>query len=113
MTLYLKKKVCSSLVYKIKIQEFQLLKGYNVKYVEGSANPMLNRKNDRYIRQESYYLRQNGKIKKFKLKKKRLLKLFDGDEAKVAGILEYADNNNLSFSKENDIRKILEYSAKN
>ena len=46
----------------IKKNDFEILKGFNIKYVEGSSNPMLNRKNDKYIRSETYYVRKDGKI---------------------------------------------------
>lgn len=91
--------------------DLQLLKGFDVVLVEGSANPMLNRANDRYIRKEYYFVREKGKIRKFKLKKKKILKLVGGNEAKADEILDYAKENRLSFSKENDVRKILEYSS--
>lgn len=93
--------------------DFQLLKGYNVTLVEGSANPMLGRKNDRYVKKPHFYLRQDGKIKTFKLKKKRVLKLTNGDEAKADMIIDYAKRNKLSFKKAYDVKKILEFSAKN
>lgn len=91
----------------------QLLKGFKVNFVEGSANPMLNRSFDRYVKKEYYFIRKDDKIKKFKLSKKNVLKLVDGDNVKADEIVDYAKNNKLSFSSENDIKKILEYSAKN
>ena len=93
--------------------DFQILKGFRVLLVEGSANPMLNRSVDKYVRKEYYYIRKDDKIKVFKLKKNKILKLVDGDEAKAEKIEEYAKNNNLSFKREGDVKKILEYSAKN
>ena len=92
-------------------EDLQLLKGFKVDLVEGSANPMLNRANDRYVRKEYYFVREKGKISKFKLKKSKILKLVGGDEGKANEILNYARRNKLSFSKENDVKKILEYSS--
>ena len=92
---------------------YQILKGFNLTLVEGSANPMLGRKNDRYVKKEHYYIRQEGKIKSFKLKKSKILKLVGGDDAKADMLEEYAKRNDLSFKKENDVQKILDYSAKN
>jgi len=93
--------------------DFQILKGFTLNLVEGSANPMLGRKNDRYIRKEKYFVRQDDKIKPFKLKKKRVLKLVEGDQEKARLIMNFADQNDLSFKKEYDLKRILEYSAKN
>jgi len=93
--------------------EIQILKGFTVALVEGSANPMLGRKNDRYIRKENYFVRQDEKIKPFKLKKKRVLKLVEGDEEKARMIMEYVERNDLSYKNEYDVKKMLEYSAKN
>ena len=48
-----------------------------------------------------------------KLKKSKILKLVGGDDAKADMLEEYAKRNDLSFKKENDVQKILDYSAKN
>ena len=93
--------------------KFTLMKGFKVSVVEGSANPMLNRSADRYIRKESHFIKEGDKIKPFKLKKSKILKLVNGDEEKAANIEAYVDANNLSFKKEYDVQRILEYGAKN
>ena len=92
-------------------EDFQVLKGYKVVLVEGSANPMLSRKNDRYIKKNYYFIRENDQIKRFKLKKNKILKLID--DSKVDDVVNFAKTNKLSFSKEMDIPKILEYAGKN
>ena len=93
-------------------QNFQILKGFKLILIEGSVNPMINRINDRYIKKEYYFLRQDDRIENFKLKRKGILKLVD-DEERVKNIQEYVGRNDLSFKKENDIVKILQYSYKN
>ena len=90
--------------------DFQILKGYKLEFVEGSANPMLNRARDKYIQKEYYYLREEGRIKYFNLKKGRILKLLKGQEDKARKAEAYAKNNRLSFKRELDVQKILEYS---
>ena len=95
-------------VYEILVDasDYQLLKGYKLKFVEGSANPMLNRNIDRYIKKEFYCVKKGDKITPFKFKKKKFIKLVG--EAKAEQMLEYADTNKLSFKRENDIKIILE-----
>ena len=41
-------------------RNFTLLKGFDVKLVTGSGNPMVNRSNDKYVKKESYFLRSNS-----------------------------------------------------
>jgi hypothetical protein len=79
--------------------EFQLLKGFKLVYIEGSANPMLNRARDKYIRREFIFLRLNEEIKPFKLKKNKVLKLMDAYQSNSDKIEAYAKNNRLSFKK--------------
>ena len=93
-------------------KNFEILKGFNVKFVEGSSNPMLNRKNDKYIRNESYYVRKDGKITFLALKKSRILKLLDLNDQQKQKVLDYADQNKLSFKNEDDLKKILNYASK-
>lgn len=94
-------------------KDFQLLKGFKVVLQEGSANPMLNRMTDKYIRKSSYFIRRNDAIKPFRLTKKRILKLANGNSETAEKIENYAKNNKLSFKRDDDVQKILEYSAKN
>jgi len=93
-------------------KDFEILKGFNVKFVEGSSNPMLNRKNDKYIRNESYYVRKDGKITFLALKKSRILKLLDLNDQQKEKLLDYVDQNKLSFKNEDDLKKILNYATK-
>ncbi len=93
--------------------EFIIMKGYRILFVEGSSNPMLNRRNDAYKKKYSYYIKKDNKIKLFKLKKKRILKLVDGDLDRMKKIEQFVKSNRLSYKKENDVRRVLSFTAKN
>jgi len=53
--------------------EFTIMKGHTVQLIEGSANPMVNRKFDKNIQKTSYYIMRDDRIKPFKLKKQKIL----------------------------------------
>ena len=56
------------------------MKGHRVQLVEGSANPMVNRKNDKYVQKSSMFVKRGSKIENFKLNKKKVLGLFNDSE---------------------------------
>jgi len=93
--------------------EFTIMKGHKIQLIEGSANPMVNRKFDKNIQKYSYYIKRDDKIKPFKLKKQKILRLVDGDVERAQKIEEYVKNNRLSYKKEYDVKKALEFTAKN
>lgn len=90
--------------------EYAILKGFKVELVEGSANPMLNRTADKYVRKRNYFIKTKNTVKPFRLKKSRVMKLVA--EHKTEEILAYAKQNKLSFKKEADVKKILEFSQR-
>lgn len=90
--------------------EFQVLKGYRVLFVPASHDPMVKRPFDKYTRKETYFLRRENEITPFKLKKSKVLKLFDKSE--VGEIEAYAEQQDLSYKKEKDIQKIFKYSER-
>lgn len=92
--------------------DFQLLKGFKMNLIQGSANPMLNRSVDRYVKKEYYFIKQGVEIKPFKLKKGKVLKFLTDDKSKQKDIQEHASNNKLSFKNEKDIKKIFDYFSK-
>lgn len=95
-------------------KDYSIIKGFKIVEVTGSANPMLNRTRDRMVRKKFYYLKNEKGINSFVLKKKKILKLVsNNDSAKAAEIQQYAKTNKLSFKKEEDVRKILNYSENN
>jgi len=93
--------------------KFSILKGYRLELVEGSANPMLNRKNDKYLTKDNHYLFANDAIKPFKLKKKRILRLISDDQSKQDEVHNYVKENGLSYKKEFDVNKILSFALSN
>jgi len=88
---------------------YTLLKANKLELVEGSANPMLNRKSDKYIKKTHYYVKTDNKISRFKMKKKKILKLISKDETTRDAVEAYAKKNNYSFRKDHHVSKILEY----
>ncbi len=90
--------------------KYQVLKGFKLEIIEGSANPMLNRKNDKFVKKEAYFIRRDGKIKPFRLSKGKIMKLFRDNEEKTNELLNFVKENNLSFKREFDVQRLLEYS---
>jgi hypothetical protein len=70
---------------------------------------MVNRKVDRLVRKQVLFLKTDDAIKSFKLKKRRVLDLINTDNKEA--VLRYAKEKKLSFRKEEDLNKILEYSS--
>lgn len=91
--------------------DFQLLKGYRVLFVPASHDPMVKRPFDKYTRRETYFLRKENEISPFKLKKSKVLKLFE--KSMIDEVEAYAEQQSLSFKREEDIQKLFEYSARN
>ena len=90
---------------------FSILKGFSVKLVTGSGNPMVNRSNDKYVKKESYFIRSTDTkiIEGFKMNKRSLNKLFENSFKDVGRILAFIDSGNLSYKDEKDIIRMLEF----
>ena len=90
---------------------FSILKGFTVKLVTGSGNPMVNRSNDKYVKKESYFIRSSDKktIESFKMNKRSLNKLFENNLKDVSRILAFIDSGNLSYKDEKDVIRMLEF----
>lgn len=90
---------------------FSILKGFTVKLVTGSGNPMVNRSNDKYVKKESYFIRSTDKktIESFKMNKRSLNKLFENNLKDVSRILAFIDSSNLSYKDEKDVIRMLEF----
>ena len=92
-------------------RNFTLLKGFDVKLVTGSGNPMVNRSNDKYVKKESYFIRSNSEktIENFKMNKRSLNRLFEKSAIDLNRILGFIDSGNLSFKDEKDVISMLEF----
>ena len=93
--------------------EFSVLKGYRVQLVEGSTNPMVNRKNSKLVQKSSFYVKKGNDIKSFKLSKKRILGLAQGNQEKIKKIEQYVKDNRLSYKKASDVQRMLAFSSSN
>ena len=61
----------------------EILKGFELVFVEGSPNPMLNRKSNKIKKREIFYSRSSDQLHKIKIGKKKLLKLLKADDHDV------------------------------
>ena len=89
--------------------QYKLMKGFEVKLISGSANPMVNRPNDRYVRGEEYFMMINGLINPIKLKKKSIYKLLKLNKLNTSKLDMFIQSNSLSLKKEADVIKLLDY----
>jgi len=95
----------------LEIFDGQKVKLYNEIHIEiekGVLNPMTQTmiSEDKFVQVFTYYLVLNGTQVKIKLSKSDILKqLIDKKDA----LKEFASKNDLSFSKEEDVNKILKY----
>ena len=96
-------------------QSFTILKGFSVKLVTSSGNPMVNRSNDKYVKKESYFIRSEDDkmINSFKFNKRSLNKLFERSKKDVSRITAYIESSNLSYKNEDDVIRILEFAFEN
>tara|TARA_B100000524_G_C23564663_1_gene339605 strand:+ start:89 stop:775 length:687 start_codon:yes stop_codon:yes gene_type:complete len=90
---------------------FSILKGFSVKLVTSSGNPMVNRSNDKYVKKESYFIRSKADktIENFKFNKRSLNKLFQKSLKDPSRIYAYIESVNLSYKDEKDVIRMLEF----
>lgn len=91
---------------------FEILKGFTVTFKEGNPNPMFDRKNDKFVRGQIYYLRKDDKIASINLNKSSVLKQLDLDEQQKQRVIAYTEERKLSFKKEDDLRNIIDFVKK-
>jgi len=98
-------------VYEIiyETEKFSIMKGFSVKIVSSSGNPMVNRSNDKYAKFSSYFIKLNNSIKPFKLRKKSVINLLSADKNSISRLEIYINTKRLSYKSEKDVIQILDY----
>ncbi len=98
-------------VYEIiyETSKFSIMKGFSIKLVTSSGNPMVNRSNDKYAKFSSYFIKLENSIKPFKLRKKSIYNLLDDDKNIIQRLESFVNTKNLSYKRENDVVQILDY----
>ena len=92
-----------------KDNELVFLKGYFVVVTPGTTDPLTQAKssNDKFNLTEKYYiLNVNGRVERFVLKKKNVLRLLADFKSDVS---TFVKESNLSYKSESDIIKIFDY----
>ena len=89
--------------------KFSIMKGFSIKLVSSSGNPMVNRSNDKYAKFSSYFIKKNNSIKPFKLRKRSIYNLLNDDKNIISRIESYVVNKKLSYKREDDVVQILDY----
>ena len=96
-------------------KNFSLLKGFSVKLVTSSGNPMVNRSNDKYVKKREYFFRNvnDNLIESFRLNKRSLNKVIHNSPNGSASVLAYIELNDLSYKNELDVVQILTFAFSN
>ena len=85
------------------------MKGFDIKLIKASKDPMVNRPNDKYVKSESYFLMNKGVITRIKLKKKAIYKTLELNKGEISNIDAFIKSTSISLKKEQDIIKLLTY----
>ena len=80
-----------------------------VSFYKSSTNPMVSRKNNKYIKRSKYYLYKKGKLTKIKQSENKFSKLFKTNNLNQNSIIKFIKENKLSLKKETDLTKILSF----
>ncbi len=88
-------------------EDIQVLKYYEIEIKRGEVDPlMVEKKMAKFLITKSYYIKEGINIKKIALKKKNILPLFKDKSNQVS---QFVKENNLSYKKEKDLKKIFNY----
>jgi len=89
--------------------KFSIYRYNSLIYRESSANPMINRKTNKYIKKSKYFVYKKGSLTKIKLSKKSFAKIFQSKTVSKESILGFLKKNDLSLSNEEDLLKALRF----
>lgn len=95
-----KKRIFEVITY---TQNIDLLKGFDLRFVEGRASPLVSDPVNEYVINSRYFVRKEG-VFKFKLKKKKILSLFND---KKQELIKFVKQNGLSYKKEKDVAQMF------
>lgn len=87
----------------------KFMKGFEVKLIKASKDPMVNRPFDKYVKTESYYLMNKKVLSKIKLKKKEIYKTLELSNEDISKLNTFIKSTSISLKKEQDIIKLLKY----
>ena len=87
----------------------KFMKGFEVKLIKASKDPMVNRPFDKYVKTESYYLMNKKVLSKIKLKKKEIYKTLELSNEDISKLNTFIKSTSISLKKEQDIIKLLTY----
>lgn len=93
-------------------QKPSVYKFNSVLYSEAAVNPMLNRKTNKYIKQDKYYLYRDGELTQMRLSKKAFSKLLESDDVSQKAILDYIKKARLSLKNEEDLIKVFNFMSR-
>lgn len=86
--------------------KLNIYKEFSVKIIEATLNPMTqeNITDRKYVKKSKFLVKKNNLVQEFKINKKNVLSLFDKKQDEVK---KFVKDNNLNYSDENDLFKIL------
>ena len=84
-------------------------KYFDVKYVPGSLNTMLNRSANKFIKNEKYFILQDGELLRIKMTKKAIAAQLETETIGQEAILSFIKKGKLRVKKEEDFVKVLNF----
>ncbi len=117
LQIVINKTIFRPLIYEKELKLFELFyndgltiyKNYLIGYSNSSPNPMVNRRTNKYTKNERFFLYRDNQLIKIKLTKKAFAKLFKTDALSQEAIVSYISDNNLSLKKDDDLIQVLHF----